>query len=430
MSESGFGLVGRGGLKGAVLGLIGALAAGGQACATDGYFSHGYGAQSKGIAGAGLAYPKDALAIATNPAAAFALGDRTDVDIDYFQADRHASLIGNAYGPNRSYSGNGGGPSPIPEFGLTRRVGDKWALGLAVYGNGGMQTDYKTNPFARFGASGPAGVSLVQVFISPTAAYEIAPGHSIGVALDVGGQQFKAHGIQPFAFYSADPAHFTDKASTITWGYGAKIGYLGQITPKFSVGAFYQSRTFMGKFGKYAGLFADGGAFDIPSSYGVGVAYKATDKLDLVLDVHRIDYSEIASVGRPLSPLFTGHAFGTKDGPGFGWRDVTAVKLGANYRINPAWQVRAGWGYATNPVPRSQTLLNILAPGVVENQFTAGATWTRPSGFEVSAYVLEAPRNTVKGSGSIPGGPGGFGGGEANISLGETAFGIGFGWKH
>jgi long-chain fatty acid transport protein len=414
----------------ATAGLLATLAMAGVACATDGYFSNGYGTQSKGIAGASLAYPKDALAIATNPAAAFALGDRTDVDLDYFQADRHAALVGNAYGPNQSFSGNGGGPSPIPEFGLTRRVGDRWALGLAVYGNGGMQTDYKTNPFARYGASGPAGVSLVQVFISPTVAYEIAPGHSIGVALDIGGEQFKAHGIQPFAYYSADPAHFTNLGFTTAWGYGAKIGYLGQLTPKLSLGAFYQSRTFGEKFGKYAGLFAGGGAFDTPSSYGLGLAYKATDKLDLVLDVRRIDFSEVASVGHSLSPLFAGHPFGASNGPGFGWRDVTAVKVGANYRINPAWQIRAGYGYATNPVPSSQTLLNILAPGVVQHQFTAGATWTRPSGFEVSAYVLEAPRSTVKGSGSIPGGEGGFGGGEANISLGETAFGIGLGWKH
>jgi long-chain fatty acid transport protein len=410
--------------------LIASLAVVEPACATDGYFSPGFGTQSKGLAGAGLAYPKDALAIATNPAAAFALGNRADVDLDYFQADRHASLIGNAYGPDQTYSGNGGGPSPIPEFGLTRRMGDKWALGLAAYANGGMQTDYKTNPFARFGGSGTAGVSLEQLFISPTAAYEIAPGHSIGVSLDIAGQQFKAHGIQPFAFYSADPTHFTNLGATIAWGYGTKIGYLGQLTPKLSIAASYKSRTYSGKFSKYAGLFADGGSFDTPSSYSVGAAYKATDKLDLVADVRRIDFSEVASVGAPLGLLFTGHRFGTAGGPGFGWRDVTAVKVGANYRINPAWQVRAGWGYASDPIPSSQTLLNILAPGVVQNQFTVGATWTRPSGLEVSAYVLDAPRNTIKGSGSIPGGPGGFGGGEANISLGETAFGLGLGWKY
>jgi long-chain fatty acid transport protein len=136
--------------SGGLAGLVGALSVGGQAYATDGYFSTGYGTQSKGLAGAGLAYPKDTLAIATNPAAAFTLGDRIDVDADYFQARRAASITGNGFGSDASYSGDGGGPQPIPEFGLTHRVGDKWALGVAVYGNGGMLTDYKSNPFARF----------------------------------------------------------------------------------------------------------------------------------------------------------------------------------------------------------------------------------------------------------------------------------------
>jgi len=68
--------------------------------------------------------------------------------------------------------------------------------------------------------------------------------------------------------------------------------------------------------------------------------------------------------------------------------------------------------------------LACLALAVARNQFTA---WTRPSGFEISSHVLRAPKTTVMGSGSIPGGPGGFGGGEANISLAETVVGVGLG---
>ncbi len=82
--------------------------------------------------------------------------------------------------------------------------------------------------------------------------------------------------------------------------------------------------------------------------------------------------------------------------------------------------------YADNPIPTSQTLLNILAPGVVQHHLTAGATWTAPSGIEVTGYVLHALKNTVRGSGSIPA-P--YGGGEADISLAETAFGLSAGWK-
>ncbi len=405
--------------------LSGAALTGGAAFATDGYFADGYGIQSKGMDGAGLAYPKETLAIARNPAAALALGDRLDVGIDLFRPSRSASYSGTAL--DRSYDGDGRRASFIPEFGYTRRVGDKLALGVAVYGNGGMLTKYNDNPFARFGATGPAGVDLEQLFVSPTVAYQVAPGHSIGLAVNLAGQRFKAQGIGAFSAFSADPANVSDTGAQLSFGYGVKIGYLGQITPRVSVGAFWQSKTYMGRLKKYAGLFADQGGFDTPSSYGVGVAFKATDRLDLLADVMRINYSEVPAVGNKLDLLFAGHPLGSAGGPGFGWRDVTAYKIGANYRISRAWQVRAGWGYTTGPIPRDQTFLNILAPGVVQQHFTLGATWTAPSGLEVSAYAMRAPNKTIWGAGSIPA-P--FGGGEANISLSETAGGLGLGWKY
>ena len=46
---------------------------------------------------------------------------------------------------------------------------------------------------------------------------------------------------------------------------------------------------------------------------------------------------------------------------------------------------------------------------------------------QVSGYVLDAPKTTVHGSGSIPAA---FGGGESNIALGETVIGVGFGWNY
>jgi long-chain fatty acid transport protein len=238
---------------------------------------------------------------------------------------------------------------------------------------------------------------------------------------------FKAQGIGPFSAYSDDPARFSNRGNAFALGYGAKIGYFGQVTPRFSIGAYWQSRTYSQSFGRYAGLFAGNGGFDIPSTYGGGVAFKVTDNLDLAADVRVINFSGIPAVGNQLGLLFTGHPFGSVNGPGFGWRNVTAVKIGANYRLNAAWEVRAGWDHASNPIPRSQTFLNILAPAVVQDQFTAGATWTRRSGFEVTAYILEAPKQTVRGAGSIPVS---LGGGNANVSLSETAVGIGFGWKH
>ena len=60
------------------------------------------------------------------------------------------------------------------------------------------------------------------------------------------------------------------------------------------------------------------------------------------------------------------------------------------------------------------------------SQWTGGATYTTGSGVELTGYVMHAPKQTVRGAGSIPA-P--YGGGEADISLGETAFGLSAGFK-
>ena len=395
------------------------------AWATFGYFSHGYGVQSEGLAGAAIAYPKDSLAIATNPASLFALGNRIDVGADLFLPDRGASIVGNGAGPNQSFNGSGVNSFLIPQIGYSHLLNDDWAFGIAAYGNGGMNTSYRTNPFGRFGATGQAGVNLDQLFVSPTIAYRLAEGHSIGVSVNLAYQLFKADGIGIFGGYSANPAAISNKGTDHAFGYGVRVGYQGQVTPDLTVGAFWQSKTYSGRFKKYAGLFAEQGSFDVPSSYGVGLGYKLTPALDAAFDFERIEFSDVPSVGNQLSQLFLGHPFGASNGPGFGWRDANVFKLGLNYTIDPQWQVRAGYGYTTQPVPASQTFLNILAPGVVQNHITAGATWTSSGGTEVSGVVLYAPETKVNGSGSIPA-P--FGGGEANVRLSEVIVGISVGW--
>ena len=407
------------------VGLVAAAVVATPSWATFGYFSHGYGVQSEGLAGAAIAYPKDSLAIATNPASLFALGDRVDIGADLFLPDRGASIVGNGAGPNQSFDGSGVSSFLIPQIGYSHLLNEDWALGIAAYGNGGMNTSYRTNPFARFGATGEAGVNLEQLFVSPTIAYRLAEGQSIGVSFNLAYQLFKADGVGIFGGYSADPSAISNNNTDHSFGYGVRVGYQGQLTSDLTVGAFWQSKTYSGRFKKYAGLFAGQGSFDVPSSYGAGLGYKLTPNLDAAFDFERIEYSDVPAVGNQLSALFLGHPFGASNGPGFGWRDANVFKLGLNYTIDPQWQIRAGYGYTTQPVPSSQTFLNILAPGVVQNHITAGATWTSGGGTEVSGVVLYAPGTKVNGSGSIPA-P--FGGGEADVRLSEVIVGASVGW--
>ena len=402
-----------------------ALAAPQAANATDGYFLSGMGAKAKGAGGVAIALPEDAVSIAANPAAATALDERLDIGFEIFVPSRGVDISGNGAGLNGSWSGNGANPFVLPELGYVRQLDDTFSAGIVITGNGGMNTDYETNPFTSFGAQGEAGVNLRQIFITPTLAARIGEGHSIGVSPILVIQSFSMNGIQPFTAASIAPAQMTNNGDAWSTGAGVRVGYLGHIGPAVSVGAFYQSKVWAGRFDKYAGLFANGGDFDVPASWGFGLAIKASDQLTLGADYKRIEYSDVPSVGNTLAPLFTGVPFGAQGGPGFGWRDVDVVKFGAVYRASDSLTLRAGYGRSDNPVPASQTFLNLLAPGVVTDHLTAGATVRLNASTELSGYVMHAPRNVVRGSGSIPVN---YGGGEADIRLAETATGLSLGF--
>ncbi|WP_230369895.1 OmpP1/FadL family transporter [Paludibacterium denitrificans] len=361
--------------------VAGALAtlASSAALATNGYFAHGYGVKAEGIVGIGIALPQDSLAAAANPAGVAWVGDRLDLGINVFTPERSSDIHGNGYGLNGHYDGNDTRQFYIPEFGYTRQLSPSLGFGLAVYGNGGMNTDYKRNPFAAIGAQGSAGVDLSQLFITPSLAWKVNDSNSIGIGINLAYQQFTAKGLQPFAQpgFSADPNAVTSNQHDSSTGAGVRLGWTGQITPDITLGATWSSRTRMGKFDKYKGLFADQGGFDIPENYGVGLTYKATPRLTLATEVQRILYSDVSAVGNPINGLLQGQALGSSGGPGFGWKDINVYRPGASYDLSDTLTLRGGYSHADQPVPSSQTLFNVLAPGVVQNHVSLGATGSR-----------------------------------------------------
>ncbi|MBP9712348.1 MAG: outer membrane protein transport protein [Sterolibacterium sp.] len=397
--------------------------------ATNGYFQHGYGVKSQGMAGVGIALPQDGLAAATNPAGQAFVGDRADLGLTWFVPKRGAEVVGNPM-ISGSYDGNETRNFFIPEFGYVKQVTPALAAGVAVYGNGGMNTDYSRNPFAGFGSTGTAYMNMEQLFIAPALAWKVTPQQSLGVALNLAYQRFSIKGLGAFAnpMFSSDTAHVTDRGTDTSTGAGVRLGWTGQVLPSLTLGATWASKTRMGKLDKYRGLFAEQGSFDVPANYGVGVAWKplgAQDALTLALDVQRIEYSGVKSVGNSLANLFAGNPLGSNNGGGFGWRDVTATKLGVSYEASRDLTLRAGYSHNTQPIPADQTMFNIIAPGVIKEHLSLGGSWKIGTG-ELSAAYTHAFKNTVNGSGSIPAM---MGGGEANLHLKEDIFGVAWGWK-
>jgi len=411
---------------------IALIALPGIASATNGYFSHGYGIKSKGMGGVGIALPQDTLAAAINPAGMVQVGNRLDVGLDWFHPVRGAEIRGNAF-PDADYDGNNKRDFFIPEFGYNKMLNQRMSLGIAAYGNGGMNSDYAVNSFDRFGGTGSSGVNLEQLFISPTLALKLNQNHAVGVSLNLAYQRFSAKGMGPFDLTgpgqaSASPGSVTNNGTDSATGWGVRLGWSGQITPELTLGATYQSKTSMSKLDKYKGLFAEQGGMDIPENYGAGIAFKATPKLTVAADVVQINYSSIRAVGNTLANMTVlGNPLGSNNGPGYGWSDMTVYKLGANYEVGKNLVVRAGYNHGKQPVPGSETFLNILSPGVVEDHLTLGATWTLANKAEISVSYMHAFKKTVQGSSTSI--PASYGGGSANLYMYQDSLGIAYGMK-
>jgi long-chain fatty acid transport protein len=401
------------------------------AFATNGYFSHGYGIKSKGMAGVGIAYGQDALAAATNPANMVLVGNRWDVGLDYFRPQRETTLDPAFFGPfGGTYDGNNTENFFIPEFGYNQMISNNMSLGVSVYGNGGMNTDYgKLNTVPLLAGvlplgNGNLGVDLMQLFIAPTWAMKVNDHNAIGVTLKIAYQRFKAYGLQNFdGPASSSPGNVTNNGYDSAWGYGIGLGWTGQLTPTFSVGVTYQSRTWMQKFDKYKGLFAEQGDFDIPENYGIGFAWQATPQLTLAADVQRINYGGIKSIANRGGGVGNCFSLGTcklgdSNGPGFGWENITAYKLGVSYDLNKEWTLRAGYSWNDVPYAGTETFFNMLAPGVIKEHATLGATWRMPNGGELSFAYMHAFKNTVNGISGV-----------INNTMYEDSFGVAYGMK-
>ena len=123
-----------------------ALAAAGMASqtafATDGYFANGYGMKSIGMGGAAVAVAQEPFGGAVNPGAMSFLGNEWQLGVSWFSPHRSASRTGSGLANIDASVDSDSTNFFIPEFGVNWKYSPDLALGVTVYGNGGMNTDY------------------------------------------------------------------------------------------------------------------------------------------------------------------------------------------------------------------------------------------------------------------------------------------------
>ena len=433
------------------LALLMGLALPSPAQATNGYFAHGYSVSQKALGGAGTAYPGDALIVTINPAGMAFVGDAFEATFSLFRPIRDYAASGRGAGAQagiftidptsevRSHNEY----YPIPAVSYSRRLGDWGNWGVAMYGNGGLNTEYldHSSVFAqnipllearcegsfgggapRAGSNDPAefcgrgtsrlGADMAQVFLVPSLAAKVGERIALGVAPILALNRFAAQGLKAFARFSNDPGNVSERGHELAYGGGYRVGAMAELLPGLTLGGSWQSRIWMSPFDDYKGLFAEQGDFDIPPSWNLGLALQLGARHSLLYDFQHIAYSEVASVGAPFDPndfvnncalprLLGSSAdspscLGAATGPGFGWRDMRVHKYGYQYTWGD-YALRLGYSRSRQPIPSSAVLFNVVATGGIAEHYTAGFAWQLSPGFALEFAGMYAPQNPVRG---------------------------------
>jgi long-chain fatty acid transport protein len=295
-------------------------------------------------------------------------------------------------------------------------IGNDAAFGVALYGNGGMNTEWSDAPFpgtfygGAYGGDDTAGVDLMQLFINLNFSQKLSDRASWGAGLVLAAQSFEATGLAAFSGYTetfatgGTPTDLTDNGHDISYGAGFKLGFQGDLADWLTMGVSYQSRIWMTKFDDYSDLFAEGGDFDIPPTATIGFAIKPSENHAITFDIQHIWYGDIDSIANPMSNLFTcaggnaSYCLGGSNGAGFGWDDMTIYKLGYQWRMSDSFTARIGYSYGKQPINDTEVMFNILAPGVMEQHYTIGFTMVPAKGHEFNLSAMYSPRNSVTGA--------------------------------
>lgn len=352
------------------------------AWAVNGAQPGGHGAANASMGGAAIALPLDAEAAANNPAGLAFVPSSMTLGLQVFRGKSSSEYVmpGNELHNNTTTAG--------PEGGVNWHLSPHLTVGMSV-AFGGAGSDYKQPALPVPGAAN-AKTALEVLELIPTVAWRPREDLALGFALNVAHERFEAQGVIVPAPVTGGlltlPNHGREQAT----GVGVRAGVLWKAAPQLSLGLNLKSRTRMGKLGGYQQdlLAYSDGHLDIPSEYGVGVAWQVTPSVTLAADWLQINWGELSVM---------------KDPNGFRWRNQPIARLGAAWALNDAWTLRAGYSQSRRQITSDRAVQNLLVPSIHDQAFTAGFTWQIDRAGALSLGYEFNPKTTLQGDGASTG---------------------------
>jgi long-chain fatty acid transport protein len=345
------------------------------AMASNGPRMLGFSARDSAMAGATTASSADTSCMIKNPAGLVRIGNRLDLELVngflhdvtmHTEGPGGVASLANVGTRQRSKIGyipavNGGMSYQTPGIGdYPVAVGFGWFSMAAI---GSSFTETRMNPlltgqYDRF-------IFLTQSRMTPTVAVAINDNFSIGFAGNIGFSTLSSDMAKgsttvggPLGVVYEETAG--QKKIDIAVGGGFTAGMLYKFNEMISVGANYESKTFMSHHYKYKDVMY---LIDAPRSATIGFSFKPIEKLELTYDTRWINWEGTKACYR-----------GPQQG-GFGWQDQWVFAVGSEYSPSDKWKLRLGYNYAKSPITPKTVFANALLPVILEHHLTMGAAY-------------------------------------------------------
>lgn len=403
--------------------------------ATVGYQLNDIGQYELGMSGAIVAAPGDAMTVIPNPAGMAWIRGQGDAAAEIFNPTRSASFGQGDIGSHTNIYG-------LPALGWMVPVDHhQLFLGGGIFGTAGLGVNYTQQPYfvpnpidssKIIPATLNAYSSISMMIMALGLAWKPSSKWSIGIALDAAdesvGFQETTSGNMSNGFPFSAGMNFSKSANA--YGIGATLGMLYKVNTLVTLGASYRSPIFFtpltwqetnesvpnpvtgqisatGSTGQYSMRL------NYPQQIALGIAVHPTQKLLISVEGQWINWNSTLNNVTIYGPWTqTGNI--TMD---TNWKNSWIGSIGMQYIINSWLVLRTGYSYGSSPISKADLYSNLLAPAIVTNQVTAGATEKISRHWQLTEGYMHAFKNTARSiiSGTdIP----------INTSLAENAFGF------
>ena len=358
--------------------------------AQAGHIMQGIGAVNMSMGGAATAQPVDINgALQWNPAAISAFDSRIfSVNAGlFFSSPVLYSTVPTPGGPMSGMTKDDRGVSVMPALAMVwGKKNSKHTFGLSAFGISGFGVTFpesNSNPVNMPQSQGGFGriqsdYQLLQVGV--TYAYKISEQFSIGLAPTFNYATLK---LAPNPLSSPNPAlgyPVSDKGKAV--GMGGQFGVFYNSGKGIKLGASYKTPQNFSSF-DFENTYLDGSKapnvkfkMNYPGILSAGIGY-SKNKIDVAVDYRFVNYKNTAG--------FKDKGWtNTASVAGFGWKDVSIISAGIQFKGINKLPVRVGYTYSSNPISSELAFFSIPATAVIKNAFQAGFGYEFNSRFNLN----------------------------------------------